>query len=208
MAFLFIWLLGDITNLLGKNPPVFRGFGLKVGHKWPFERYSQLHHVPGGLANHIAPASIAVTAYLCLSDSTLICQCLYYNSKQRSNSSKVDATISQSLERQPLLAPGVSSSDPSPSGRTPDSSAQQSQILCNERISNGNTVRSLKDWQYNTLCILMVHVVGVAGWFILRKAEMLGADRPTGSVSIIDTQGISESFGSILGVIGAICYLW
>ncbi|KAK1985697.1 hypothetical protein LZ30DRAFT_747015 [Colletotrichum cereale] len=176
MAFLFIWLLGDVTNLMG------------------------------GLANHIAPASIAVTCYLCFSDTTLICQCLYYNSKQRIDSPSSSTTV-QPHDRQPLLGPSLSARDPSASDQPQGIDSESVITLQDDKKIPVQAVRTLHDWRFNLACILAVQLLGVTGWFVLRTVGLLGGDKPPGSVSITDIQGISESFGSALGVVGAICYL-
>ncbi|KDN70431.1 hypothetical protein CSUB01_08765 [Colletotrichum sublineola] len=161
MAFLFIWLLGDVTNLLG---------------------------------------------YLCFSDTTLICQCLYYNSKQRMNNPPNSTTL-QAHDRQPLLGPSPSARDPSPSGQSPEIDTESAITLQDDKKIPVQALRTLHDWRFNLACILAVQILGVTGWFVLRTIGLLGGDKPQGSVSITDIQGISESFGSALGVVGAICYL-
>ncbi|KAK2040919.1 hypothetical protein LZ31DRAFT_473527 [Colletotrichum somersetense] len=176
MAFLFIWLLGDVTNLLG------------------------------GLANHIAPASIAVTGYLCFSDTTLICQCLYYNSQQRINSPPGSPTL-QAHDRQPLLSSSTSARPASTSGQPQESDSESAITLQDDKKNLVQAVQSLHDWRFNLACIIAVQLLGVTGWFVLHKVGLLGGDKPPGSVSITDIQGISESVGSALGVVGAICYL-
>ncbi|OHW99214.1 7 transmembrane domain-containing protein [Colletotrichum incanum] len=178
MAFLFIWLLGDVTNLLG------------------------------GLANHIAPASIAVTSYLCFSDSTLICQCLYYNSKQRLSSSGRSILIaSQTPDSQPLLGPSLSAREASASGHPQEANSESAGTLQEDKKTPAEAIRTLHDWRYNLACILAVHLLGITGWFVLCSIGLLGGGRSPGSGSITDAQGISESFGSALGVVGAVCYL-
>ncbi|WQF89966.1 hypothetical protein CDEST_14980 [Colletotrichum destructivum] len=180
MAFLFIWLLGDVTNLLG------------------------------GLANHIAPASIAVTGYLCFSDSTLICQCLYYNSKQRLRSSQRSGpTTPQSPECQPLLGPSSSSRDRGAPDHTQDDETSSGSVVAHEEGKEipVEAVRTLHDWRFNLACILAVQILGITGWLVLRTLGLLGSDESPGSVGVTDINGISQSLGSALGVIGAICYL-
>ncbi|ATY61229.1 vacuolar membrane PQ loop repeat [Cordyceps militaris] len=53
MAFLVVWMLGDITNLLG------------------------------AFFTHLAPTAIALACYFCVADCVLIAQCVYYNSLNR-----------------------------------------------------------------------------------------------------------------------------
>ncbi|KAK1722634.1 PQ loop repeat-domain-containing protein [Colletotrichum acutatum] len=178
MAFLFIWLLGDVTNLLG------------------------------GLANGIAPASIAVTTYLCFSDSTLICQCLYYNSKRRiQNLVQPSTPRSQSPERRPLLEPADSSEDVNSTGHYQVASPGSTQVVDKDEETDISTVRTLHDWRFNAACLVMVAILGISGWFLLRQLGLLGGEDPPGAVSVTELPGISESVGSALGVIGAICYL-
>ncbi|KAK1993845.1 hypothetical protein LX36DRAFT_585511 [Colletotrichum falcatum] len=185
MAFLFIWLLGDVTNLLG------------------------------GLANHIAPASIAVTGYLCFSDTTLICQCLYYNSKRRiyddddddDDDSPPSPTTSPADDRQPLLGPLPSAREPGPPGHPRGVDGEPAATLRDDKKVPAQAARTFHDWRFNLACVLAVHVLGVTGWFVLRTAGLLGGERPPGSVSVTDMRGISESVGSALGVVGAVCYL-
>ncbi|KAJ0163301.1 putative vacuolar amino acid transporter YPQ1, partial [Colletotrichum tanaceti] len=172
----------------------------------------------GGLANHIAPASIAVTAYLCFSDATLICQCLYYNSKQRLRPSSqrsgpaaaaaaaAAAATPPSPERRPLLGPSsdhtVHAQDGTSSSSGPAVPPQEGKEIPAE------AVRTLHDWRFNSACILAVQILGVTGWFVLRTLGLLGSDEsPPGSVGVTDVNGISKSLGSALGIIGAICYL-
>ncbi|OAA72172.1 vacuolar membrane PQ loop repeat protein [Cordyceps fumosorosea ARSEF 2679] len=53
MTFLVVWMLGDITNLLG------------------------------AFFTHLAPTAIALACYFCVADCVLITQCLYYNNLNR-----------------------------------------------------------------------------------------------------------------------------
>ncbi|KAI6782488.1 vacuolar amino acid transporter-like protein [Emericellopsis cladophorae] len=56
MAFLIVWLLGDMTNLLG------------------------------ALFTHLAPTAIALPCYFCIADTVLIAQCAYYNQRNKGKS--------------------------------------------------------------------------------------------------------------------------
>ncbi|KAG7146814.1 vacuolar amino acid transporter YPQ3 like protein [Verticillium longisporum] len=58
MGFLFIWLLGDITNLVG------------------------------ALFTHLAPSAVALAFYFCIADIVLISQSMYYNAKNARRSSR------------------------------------------------------------------------------------------------------------------------
>lgn len=168
-----------------------------------------IFHDTGGLANGIAPASIAVTTYLCFSDSTLICQCLYYNSKRRiQNLVQPGTPRSQSPERRPLLEPADSSEDVNSTGHYQVASPSSTQVVDKDEETDISTVRTLHDWRFNAACLVMVAILGISGWFVLRQLRLLGGENPPGAVSVTELPGISESVGSALGVIGAICYLW
>ncbi|KAJ4217606.1 hypothetical protein NW759_008914 [Fusarium solani] len=75
MAFLFIWLLGDMANFVG------------------------------ALFTRLAPTAIGLAGYFCIADLILICQCFYYktaNSRPQSVSSTGVDVISS--EETPLLS--------------------------------------------------------------------------------------------------------
>ncbi|KAI8660266.1 hypothetical protein NCS57_01003200 [Fusarium keratoplasticum] len=75
MAFLFIWLLGDIANFIG------------------------------ALLTRLAPTAIGLAGYFCIADLILICQCFYYktaNCRPQSVSSTGVDVISS--EETPLLS--------------------------------------------------------------------------------------------------------
>ncbi|KAF6815523.1 7 transmembrane domain-containing protein [Colletotrichum plurivorum] len=169
MAFLLVWLVGDLANLLG------------------------------GAMNHIAPASILVSAYLCLSDSTLICQSLYYNlvNPNRAGSRDYAAGLSPNAEEQPLLA-------------SCPQSASESSALPAQRPGNilpkRSGVSGIDGWRYNLACIAIVATGGVLGWIVLYNAGVLGVDQATSNATSDDSRN-AESLGFLLGYFGALCYL-
>ena len=78
LAFLGIWFIGDITNL--------------VGAVWA----------------NLVPTVIAIAIYFCIADTILIVQCLYYKRASLSINSSVEAGESSAdEERQPLLHSAV-----------------------------------------------------------------------------------------------------
>ncbi|KLU82940.1 hypothetical protein MAPG_02007 [Magnaporthiopsis poae ATCC 64411] len=79
MAFLFVWLLGDVANLLGTamvsdmRSPILRRARtalLTLPNVFP---------ETGALATGLAPTAVALATYFCFADLILITQCLYYN---------------------------------------------------------------------------------------------------------------------------------
>ncbi|KAF4832449.1 putative vacuolar amino acid transporter YPQ3 [Colletotrichum tropicale] len=171
MAFLFVWLLGDVSNLLG------------------------------GIVNHIAPASLAVSAYLCVSDSTLICQCLYYNHLSRK---RVRETATMSQERQPLISTDINDTE----GVAPHhASASGIEAFTSSHDGERDVNASIFHWRYSVVCIVLVQLAGVAGWALLYKAGILTNSMYAFTAKADDSKSAIEVFGSVLGYFGALCYL-
>ncbi|KAM3503259.1 hypothetical protein MY11210_008794 [Beauveria gryllotalpidicola] len=74
ITFLVVWMLGDITNLLG------------------------------ALFTHLAPTAVALACYFCVADCVLILQCLYYNNLNRRKAARAAAAHPHATEDAPLLA--------------------------------------------------------------------------------------------------------
>lgn len=196
MTFLFIWMVGDVTNL--------------AGAAWA----------------QLVPTVIAIAVYFCFSDLLLIGQCTYYNRmNQRKKREEADVATDSangqadaSSEQTPLLdgdrtAPPMkrkltdvteenlglpgSRRKSSASVRRTTSDAHQSTL---HRILEEPTVQSA--WVKNTVSIILICLAGAAGWAIAWKS---GAWKPT-PVGHEDRD--SEPIGAeILGYISAICYL-
>ncbi|KAI9047099.1 hypothetical protein LZ554_009172 [Drepanopeziza brunnea f. sp. 'monogermtubi'] len=73
LAFLSVWLIGDITNL------------------------------SGALWADLVPTVIALAIYFCFADVVLITQCLYYNHINSSNAARHSSVASAATEDEPLL---------------------------------------------------------------------------------------------------------
>lgn len=196
LAFLFIWMVGDITNLAG------------------------------AIWAKLVPTVIAIAVYFCFSDVLLIGQCVYYNEinrRKRKNeavTASANGEVAGASEQTPLLNGNPSPSAPpikrrltdvtdenmgrrgsrrrsSASARRTASDAGQTTL---ERILEEPTIRSA--WIKNIVSILMVCLAGAAGWAIAWKS---GAWKPT-PVGREDRD--SEPVGAeILGYISAVCYL-
>ncbi|KAJ4147848.1 hypothetical protein LMH87_002350 [Akanthomyces muscarius] len=76
MAFLVVWMLGDVTNLFG------------------------------AFFTHLAPTAIALACYFCVADCVLLAQCLYYNSLNRRKDARAAARAQAAAadEESPLLS--------------------------------------------------------------------------------------------------------
>jgi len=179
LAFLTVWLIGDITNL------------------------------SGALWAQLVPTVILLAIYFCISDFILITQCLYYNHINAAREKRHRSVVSTTSEDEPLLArarshdttglPGSHrrrSSNRRPSNVSEIRQDTLSKILEEPAASTG-------DWVYNTTVILGICVVGAVGWAIAWKS---GAWKPTPEGGV--TPDSEMAFGAqILGYVSAVCYL-
>ncbi|KAL4781894.1 PQ loop repeat-domain-containing protein [Aspergillus varians] len=184
LLFLFVWFVGDITNL--------------AGSAW------------AGLV----PVIVAIAIYFCLADGVLIGQCLYYrvrNSRAAAAHAR-NASSATPEPTTPLL--GRRPSDAMPEGvgrrrrgsRASYNAVTSSQVqgpdeplakLVEEnRVGQGALVKNLSS-------VLAVGVVGMLGWTI---AWQTGVWKPTPLEN--GNGGVDMAPGAqILGYISAICYL-
>ncbi|KFY53806.1 hypothetical protein V497_08203 [Pseudogymnoascus sp. VKM F-4516 (FW-969)] len=180
LAFLTVWLLGDITNLAGA---IWAG---------------------------LVPTVTALAVYFCFADFVLISQCLFYNHLNARREASSSAPVSPLTEEAPLLARERSSESlRSPTARR-RSSTQLSHSSGARRDSlvkiledDNSAVGSA--WKRNTCSILMVIAVGTAGWAIAWRS---GVWRPTpkhpGDAGGKDQVAMGAS---VLGYVSALCYL-
>ncbi|KAI9754251.1 MAG: hypothetical protein M4579_004782 [Chaenotheca gracillima] len=189
LAFLAVWFIGDVANLFGA---IWAG---------------------------LVPTVIALAIYFCFSDLVLILQCLYYNfinSRRRDDRRKHSTASTQTgvededPEDQPLLArtnsgsmglPGSHSRRRSSASRAPthrDSLTSSLPDIMEEKESRA------KEWTKNGLCIVLICIVGAAGWAIAWKT---GVWRPSPE-HMDDDSGVNEAVGAqVLGYLSAVCYL-
>ena len=199
LTFLFIWLVGDVTNLAGA---IWAG---------------------------LVPTVIAIAVYFCFSDFVLIGQCMYYNALNRRKEAKKaaardlsgqrDGTAVEESEQAPLLNGNNRTPPAGPKRRLtdvtddnlglPGSRRRSSRRLSsNARRNSRNSLERILEeptrlsaWVKNTVSILLVCAVGAAGWAIAWKT---GAWRPTP----IEEESKRGPVGAeILGYISAVCYL-
>lgn len=195
LTFLFIWFVGDVTNLVGA---IWAG---------------------------LVPTVIAIAVYFCFADFVLIGQCLYYNAINRRKRGTVESagvlessSAGPHSEQTPLLG-GDSSAQARPIKRRLTDVNEDNMGLpgSRRRSSRRNTddIRRsslerileeptrLRAWLKNTVSILAIIIVGAAGWAI---AWRTGAWRPTPT-----DQGEDAHRGpvgaEVLGYISAVCYL-
>ncbi|POS71282.1 hypothetical protein DHEL01_v210327 [Diaporthe helianthi] len=186
MGFLFIWLLGDITNLAG------------------------------ALATNLAPSAIAIGSYFCVADVILITQSLYYNAinARRRHREQLASSQAQATEEEPLLTRRRSSSGAGglPGSHRRHSVRRGSSNLDPlTRIVTGEDETPLRSpWLTNTLSLVAVYALGVAAWFASRQVlspDDGGAQDPAVSEPRDTGKDTVMVLGMALGYISALCYL-
>ncbi|CZT22948.1 related to vacuolar membrane PQ loop repeat protein [Ramularia collo-cygni] len=195
LTFLFIWAIGDVTNLAG---------ALWAG---------------------LVPTVIALAIYFCILDTILIAQCLYYRSVKNGKLSPSAQTEPSSAvapnERAPLLsneAPKSPTQDRH--RRLTDVTDENMGLPGSRRRSSALHRTSTNDLSShvpvvaqptpragalrNTVSIIMIMIAGAAGWAVAWKS---GAWRPT-AVSGEGGSGEATPIGAeVLGYASAVCYL-
>ena len=206
LAFLFVWFIGDVTNLIG-----------------------------AGLAN-LVPTVIALAVYFCFADTALVLQCLYYNAKNARLAKQAEAERegnggeagrslnnenAEATEDQPLLTRRTSVQSISSIG-LPGSHIRHRTRSTGSLIkipetnghsisptSSSQTSRFLRSSFKNVAAILAVCAVGSLGWFIAYKAEVWKpALPPSRDPPNSPTKGTETPItAAILGYASAVAYL-
>ncbi|TVY54986.1 putative vacuolar amino acid transporter [Lachnellula suecica] len=142
LAFLTVWLIGDITNL------------------------------SGAVWADLVPTVIALAIYFCFADVVLISQCVYYNhinSRRRHDSvisvgSEQEPLLTRRRSSDTLGLPGSHRRRSSARSGTSQRSDSLAKILEEDDSESGNS------WVRNSLSILGVMLVGTAGWAVAWQA--------------------------------------
>lgn len=140
----------------------------------------------GALFTHLAPTAIILPSYFVLADVVLISQCVYYNSRNKRLSARLQQTQGAESEVSPLLRRS-STEDPA------------------TKISQ-DEARNTKVWVNNILSLVAVWIVGCVAWFISYKAGAWDAADPAPDTPE-DVENAWEVVGLTLGYISAVCYL-
>ncbi|KAL4997184.1 PQ loop repeat-domain-containing protein [Aspergillus recurvatus] len=186
LLFLFVWFVGDITNL--------------AGSAW------------AGLV----PVVVAIAVYFCLADGVLISQCLYYRARNsraavthlRDSSSATPEPTTPLLGRRYSDAlldgdagrrrrgsrPSYSAVSGSQQGQLPNDALAK--LVEENRVGQGALAKNLSS-------VLAICVIGMAGWTV---AWQTGVWRPAPLEGA--NGGIDMAPGAqVLGYISAVCYL-
>ncbi|OOQ82199.1 vacuolar membrane PQ loop repeat protein [Penicillium brasilianum] len=184
LLFIFVWFIGDITNLLG-----------------------------GTLAG-LVPVIIAIAVYFCLADGVLIAQCLYYkvrNSRRGSIHRRRRSSTETPDPTTPLLGRRFSDSFPAGQGRRRSSGSMRRFQGAGRRESQvedplakivEENEYGRKAWVKNLISVIGIFVVGIAGWTIAWQTG-IWAPAPLENNKPAD---IATS-GAVLGYASAVCYL-
>ncbi|RAL09509.1 PQ-loop repeat-containing protein [Aspergillus homomorphus CBS 101889] len=189
LLFLFVWFVGDITNLIG---------GAWAG---------------------LVPVIVAIAVYFCIADGVLISQCLYYKARnsrraaarhrRRRSSVETPDTITPLLGRRfsdavehhrpaARRAEGYVQGDGHHSGYGNVSTGPEDTLA---KIVEENDV-GRKAWVKNFSSVLAICVIGMAGWTI---AWQTGVWKPAPKEV---NGGVDMAPGAmVLGYISALCYL-
>ncbi|KAF7561432.1 hypothetical protein G7046_g2706 [Stylonectria norvegica] len=180
MAFLVVWLLGDVTNLVG------------------------------ALLTGLAPTAVTLAGYFCIADLVLISQCLYYNTINARRAARLRAQpAADPAEDSPLLARRRSSSfGVLPGSHRRHATHTESSMDPLRKIVTGEDETPDKSpvW-HNTLSLLAVYLVGFAGWFASYKAGAWDNVEPGVPESPDGGKTPTEIVGLALGYVSAVCYL-
>ena len=164
----------------------------------------------GAIWAGLVPTVTALAVYFCFADFVLISQCLFYNHLNARREAFNEVVASPHSEEAPLLARERSNESIGHPGARRRSSTQLSHSSGARRdslvkILDDDDSASGSSWKRNTWSILMVILVGTAGWAIAYRS---GVWRPTpnhpGDVPGKEQVAVGAS---VLGYFSAVCYL-
>lgn len=158
----------------------------------------------------LVPTVIALAIYFCIADFVLISQCLYYNQvNARREAHRHAATLTQS-EEAPLLARQRSDDSIGLPGSHRRNSARHSHSSEARRDSLAKILEDVdsptgSSWTRNIFSIIMVILVGAAGWAIAWQSGVWNPT-PERPGDLPDQQHVAVG-ASVLGYFSAVCYL-
>ncbi|KAK2598940.1 hypothetical protein QQS21_005618 [Conoideocrella luteorostrata] len=188
MAFLVVWLLGDVSNLVG------------------------------AVFTKLAPSAIALATYFCCLDTILITQTGYYKvtAARRRAAARREALlgaqgVSQTREDAPLL--GRRSSTDLPGSLIRHDTHRESALEPIRKVITGeDETQERRPWLNNVLGLAAIYVVGFSGWFLSYKAGAWDGDQgiPNNGPEVPDHSDAAElkaKLGLALGYLSALFYL-
>jgi uncharacterized protein with PQ loop repeat len=159
----------------------------------------------GSIWAKLVPTVIVIAVYICIADTVLVCQCLYYNARNARRSRRLSDDLPTPTT--PLLGRQISDDLSLPESRRRRSSASlrgRHPRLAENALAGfvGESGSGRSAWVNNLLSVLAICVIGSAGWAMAWRTGVW-TPTPAGSGG-----GATRTVGSqILGYISAICYL-
>ncbi|ESZ94183.1 hypothetical protein SBOR_5461 [Sclerotinia borealis F-4128] len=177
LAFLSVWLIGDITNLAG------------------------------AIWADLVPTVIVLAIYFCIADFVLIAQCLYYNKinarkhqeTEPNAPSEEDPLLARRESNSSIGLPGSHRRRSSAMSGIQRHEDTLTKILEEDDSPDGNS------WVRNVVSILLVIAAGAAGWAMAWRSGVWmptpenGSDVPKANDVAVGAE--------ILGYFSAVCYL-
>ena len=147
---------------------------------------------------------IALAVYFCIADVVLLAQCLYYRSR---NSKKADAppVVPENDPRQPLLNRRTSDIGlPGSRRRSTISRKSLNGAIPSEIVAEPQTgVKLARIWVKNTIFLLFICTLGVAGWVVAWQTGLWEPDLEDDQVGTEE----NKVGAVVLGYLSAVCYL-
>lgn len=159
----------------------------------------------GSIWAKLVPTVIVIAVYICIADTVLVCQCLYYNARNARRSRRLSDELPTPTT--PLLGRQISDDLGLPESRRRRSSASlrsHHPRLAENALADfvGESGSGRSAWVNNLLSVLAICVIGSAGWAMAWRTGVW-TPTPAGSGG-----GTTRTVGSqVLGYISAICYL-
>ncbi|WEW55415.1 hypothetical protein PRK78_000846 [Emydomyces testavorans] len=184
MTFLLVWLVGDITNLIG------------------------------ALWARLVPVVIAIAVYFCIADGVLISQCLYYNVKSAHRAARHRRLTAGSVSdtpdpTTPLLSRRMSENMGLPGSRRRSSASLRRMSSHRSAVQREDSLAKILEetepksvYLKNTLSVVGICTAGIAGWAI---AWQTGAWKPVARAGPDDNEVALRA--TILGYFSSLCYL-
>ncbi|RCI15731.1 hypothetical protein L249_2919 [Ophiocordyceps polyrhachis-furcata BCC 54312] len=197
-AWIFLLLPQLYVNFKAKSA---QGLSLAFLFVWSL---GDVANLSGALLTNLAPSAIALAGYFCILDLTLISQCLYYNALNARHLQSTEADDDgNGADHSPLLARRQSSS--TDVRQASDMAAESSSPKGAGATDNEDAGKGT--WTRNTLCMVGVYVIGLAGWFVSYKAGAWGHAAPSVPGPPQGTDEMRATVGLVLGYVSAVFYL-
>lgn len=196
LLFLTVWAIGDVANL------------------------------SGSIWARLVPTVTLLAVYFCFADGVLILQCLYYNRRtERARKESLAQGIPEQDDNEPLLARRGSAAEedfaydaiglPGSHHRRKSSAASRRSQRMNRQDPLVKAVdeplahesSTSREALKNIACVLLICIVGAAGWAIAWRTGVWQPSPAPGSATKTTLKDKTPIGAEILGYFSAVCYL-